>query len=297
LVIIQAPLNGILGGPLRKDFLLAKSGINYAIHIEQMGVRKIEILSDGDHDVESTLGMYYRIITLLMLFDGEFYPVIEAMENGIDITDSMRKRALASYESADFMLGAGNALVDPFKLLSSQLINAWGLLEDELDLVHKIFLYCASSVKMPVDMKCAFLTEAYIGLAELIASKKADFVLPKVRNGGSKLKEYLKAVIKYYGAEVFEPEQELGIELFTNILRENRNRIAHIKTKQGTLILNGAESVLYLCKLSMLYRIVLFDLLEIPPELYESSAKERVKVLNQWNGILDRFIERIKLNT
>lgn len=66
--------------------------------------------------------------------------------------------------------------------------------------------------------------------------------------------------------------EQHGIETFSAALKESRNRIAHIKAKQGKLFLDGKESVLYLCKLSMLYRIILFDLLEIPPNtMFESG--------------------------
>lgn len=294
LVITQAPLNGILGGPFRKEFALSNNGIGYTISVVQEVVRKIEIFSDKADNASDILGIYYRIITLLMLFDGQFYPVIEAIEDGIDITHSMKKRELASYKSADFMLGSGNTLLDPFQLLSANLVNAREDLETELDLVHKMFLYCVSAVKMPVDMKCAFLIETYIGLAELIASRKADFILPDVGKRESKLKKYLIEVIGRCGQEIFETEQKVGIEAFSAVLKESRNRIAHIKAKQGKLFLDGKESVLYLCKLSMLYRMILFDLLEIPPKLYESNVKRRVETLDQWNGVLHDFMERLK---
>ena len=295
LIITQAPSNGILGGPFSKKLVLTNDGIDYAVSIEQMGVRTIEISSTKAHSAKDVLSIYYRIVTLLMLFDGKFYPIIEAADDVGDITVSMQERELASYKSADFMLGTGNALLNPFPLLSAQLIDVWNLLENNLDMVHKMFLYCVSNVEMPVDMKCAFLIETYIGLAELIASKKADFILPAIKSGESKLQKYLTAVIGCYGNDIFESERKLGLELFSGILKESRNRIAHIKEKRGKLFLNGAESVLYLCKLSMLYRIVLLDLLGIPSEQYESNVKKRVESLNNWNGVLDAFLVRSKV--
>ena len=294
LTIIQAPDNGILGGPFQKEFIVTDGGIDYTVSVEQMGVCKIEILSDAPCDTKSVLSIYYRMVSLLMLFDGEFYSIIEAREDGVDITASMRKRELASYKSADFMRGAENALLNPFQPLSARLLDTWHILENDLDMVHKMFLYCVSSVEMPVDMKCAFLIETFIGLAELIASQRADFILPAVKKKESKLKKYLIAVIGRYGEEIFEAEQQCGIETLCGVFKESRNRIAHIKAKQGKLFLDGAESVLYLCKLSILYRIVLLDLLGIPHKLYESNVKNRVEVLNQWNGVLDNFIERLK---
>ncbi len=294
LAITQAPSSGILGGPFKKEFVLTKDGIDYRISVEQMAARKIEITSDNACDVKSILGIYYRLVSLMMLFDGEFYPIIEAMDGEIDITHSMQKRELASYHSADFMCGTGNTLINPLEVLSAELVNAWEILEAELDMVHKMFLYCVSSVKMPVDMKCAFLTETYIGLAELVASRNTDFVLPHVGQKESKLKKYLGAVIEYYGKEIFRVEHKIGIDVFCGVLKESRNRIAHIKAKQGKLFLNGAESVLYLCKLSTFYRVILLNMLEIPSASYESDLKKRIDTLNQWNGVLDNFIKRLQ---
>ena len=56
LVITQAPLNGILGGPFRKEFALSNNGIGYTISVVQEVVRKIEIFSDKADNASDILG-------------------------------------------------------------------------------------------------------------------------------------------------------------------------------------------------------------------------------------------------
>lgn len=91
-------------------------------------------------------------------------------------------------------------------MLSAELLKRWIDLREELDLIHKMMLYCVSNVQMPVDMKCAFMTEVFIGLSELVNERKIDFLLPIIHKGESKLKKYLTAIIEYYGQDIFHKE-------------------------------------------------------------------------------------------
>lgn len=82
-------------------------------------------------------------------------------------------------------------------------------------------------------------------------------------------------------------------EQFAKILVDSRNRIAHIKSKQERRYLNGEESVLYLSKLSLLYRVILFDLLGMIEESYKGKLCRRTDALNQWQGIASNFLEEL----
>ena len=62
----------------------------------------------------------------------------------------------------------------------------------------------------------------------------------------------------------------------------NFYRIAHIKSKQNRKFLNGDESVLYLHKLSLMYRIILLDLLDIPLNRYKERLSNRIETINCW---------------
>ena len=136
---------------------------------------------------------------------------------------------------------------------------------------------------MPVDMKCAFLIEAFIGVGEIIQSKKSEFVLPKRKSREeSQLGLDLKYIISHYGQEILRGEYQKDLEGFVQILVNSRNRIAHIKSKQNRKFLNGDESVLYLHKLSLMYRIILLDLLDIPLNRYKERLSNRIETINCW---------------
>ena len=123
---------------------------------------------------------------------------------------------------------------------------------------------------------------------------KTDFELPVIKKGDSRLQKYLIAIINYYGQSIFREECNKNREQFTEILKNSRNRIAHTKSRQGHLFLNGEESYLYLCKLSILYRIILFDLLDISKECYTDNLYKRTDILNQHRGILGGFLEKLE---
>lgn len=86
----------------------------------------------------------------------------------------------------------------------------------------------------------------------------------------------------HYGQEIFRGEYQKDLEGFVQILVNSRNRIAHIKSKQNRKFLNGDESVLYLHKLSLMYRIILLDLLDIPLNRYKERLSNRIETINCW---------------
>lgn len=118
---------------------------------------------------------------------------------------------------------------------------------------------------------------------EFIQSKKSEFVLPKRKSREeSQLGLDLKYIISHYGQEIFRGEYQKDLEGFVQILVNSRNRIAHIKSKQNRKFLNGDESVLYLHKLSLMYRIILLDLLDIPLNRYKERLSNRIETINCW---------------
>ena len=154
LAITQMPENGFLGGPKTNSFSVGINDVRYDVTINQLGRREITI-SSSSGQYEDLLSVYFNLETLLMLFDGQFYPVIKAFD-GTDITASWKKRSLACYTSADFMIGSGNKLLEFDTILNDTLFQNWYTLKAELDIVHNMVLYCLSSVKMPKDMQCFY---------------------------------------------------------------------------------------------------------------------------------------------
>lgn len=273
----QLPENGFLGGPKGVSFSGSILGISYDITISQLLQREIKVSTNGSY--EDCLSIYNTIETLLMVMDGQFYPTMKAFD-GAEITDSWKKRRLASYSSADFMIGADNCLLSFDDVLDNNLVQKWHSVKEELQLIHKMVLYCLSNADIPVDMKCAFMVEAFLGVAELISTRDPSFRLPQIPKGESKLKLHFLAVADKYGTKVFSEEFGRNKDAFAMILVNSRNRIAHIKSKQGKRYLNGPESVMYLMKLSLLYRLIILDLIDIPKEKYESALLSRIQRIN-----------------
>ena len=133
---------------------------------------------------------------------------------------------------------------------------------------------------MPKDVECAFMVEAFKGISELIHTKYPSFNPPLNNYGDPVLKPTLLFVIDKFGTDIFAEELSRNRDRLATILGDSRNRIAHIKSKQSQRYLDGGESVMYLMKLSLLYRVVLLDLLGIPQNAYKTALLSRVQTVN-----------------
>ena len=292
LKIIQKPTNGILGGPKINEFTLIAEGYNFHIKIHQCVQRTIIIESHETDNCKYYLNIFYTLESLLMIFDGHFIPTINAFANDTDITHSWHERTLPSYSSADFVIGTENKLIDYSEVIDEELFEKWRNLKLELDLNFKTMLYCTSSVKMPRDMQCAFLIEAFSGIYTLVLKKYPE-LKSSPSKGESKLKYYLVAIFEKFGNIIFDDELIINKYEFAQILVNSRNRIAHILSDQKGYFLNGGECVMYLKKLFLLYRIVLFDQLELPQSLYKEKLSCTVLSINSHKHMVE-FIEKFK---
>ena len=161
-------------------------------------------------------------------------------------------------------------------------------LKEILDISFTAVLYSLSSVQMPIDMKCAYLIEAFKPLAELTKKEVPDFVL----QNESTLKPCLLAIINRYGQDIFSKEIETGRDSFLTVLVSSRNRMAHIKSGQNEKVLNGEECSIYLRKLSRLYRVTIFNLLGISQSVYQSNMQKQVDLINAEKN-LETFLSRL----
>lgn len=280
LVITQKPSNGFLGGPRNCSFSVRIKDVDYTITIEQLVIRIISIeTNNGSYD--DTLDIYYALEELLMLFDGQFYPVISA-NDGADITVSWKKRNLPNRISADFMIGTTNKLIDFNSVLDETLFQNWYHLREELDITHKMALYCLSNVDMPKDVLCGNMIELFKVLCSTVSNYKPGFSTPMNNMNRLELRAALRAVADQYGSDIFPEEfsESDKKERFIQILIQSRNRSAHIKNLPNQRYLDGTESVMYLIKLSLLYRVTLFDLLGINYNLYSKALKKRIKAID-----------------
>lgn len=294
IIVRECPMGDMLGGFFEKTFVVHE-GLQHVpaeISIEQLGERVITVRTIENGSTYDLHHLYFSLKRLLMLLDGQFYPITSVADGGTEITASIQKKLLSNYRSADFMIGESNCLINFGEALSETLFDNWCMIQEELDIIHNMVLYCLSSVEIPVDMKCAFLIEAFSGVGELVQHRKKGFVLPARKSREqSDLCMRLEYIIGYYGQEIFVEECQKNLKAFCQILTNSRNRIAHIKSKQNRYFLNGKESVLYLCKLSLMYRVILFDLLNIPQNLYQKRLSMRIEAINsQWRTVLNDFL-------
>ena len=277
--------------------------IKYDIHINQFGFREI-VIESSCNDKDALINLYDDLSTLLMLFDGYFVPVTEFCIDGQNITEDFLKQRAPFYNSADFMHNLSRRLINFSEVLNEDIIHnnediihKWIELRKELDIIHNMVLYCLSDVKMPKDMQCAFMIESFEGLRELIENEKPEIIFEKAKHDNghkeSQLAKDLISFINYYGKSIFEDEIQCGTEKFAKILVDSRNRIGHIKRNQKNQCLEDSENIIYLLKLSVLYRIVLFDLLQIPNDKYEENLSSQNKVINEWD-VTVKFLENLK---
>jgi len=291
LVIIQQPTEAFLKHGAAINLIASYNGTTFTLTVEDNTARRITVSPTGEATYLDTLRAFYDLEKLLMAFDGQFHNVVQAYENRTDITISWKDRALASFETAHFMV-CEDSLLDFHSVLNNTVFSKWRKLQNQLDMIHKMVLYCVSSVQMPIDMKCAFMIEAFLGIAEILKGRQL-ISLPEVSSDESKLGKYLQAVIEKYGKDIFTAELATNITAFVQVLVNSRNRIAHIKNRQSKLVLNGKECEVYLKKLFLIYRSILLVLLKVPYESYKPRLLQLIKAIDEQPATKE-FLLKIK---
>ena len=293
--------NLILDGPriLEFDTIGEKQ---FHIKIEQIGVRKITIAAHEDVVVYELNAVLTRIERLLMLFDGVFIPLKEMSFSDSDTVEAellnsyrsnLVQTRLVYFTSADFCSYKVDRLIEFDKILTAELFEKGVNLIHELDVVHQMYLYSMSNSKITVDVKCAFLIELAEPLIEIVKEYTKFFSSLSSGNRGISLKNCIDALITKYGEDIFKSELSGNYEQFLSALVNSRVRIMHIKRKQSGLYFNGNESVLYIMKMSLLYRKIMFEVLDIDESHYRERLLKSVSRINQWNGVLEKFLSKL----
>ncbi len=241
-----------------------------------------------------------KIERLLMIFDGQFFFLekIEFFDYEEKFKDRIRsyeidilRTRLDYYKSGDFC--KNSKIIDFEKILSKELYIKWDKLLKELDVVHQLFLYMVSDNKLTIDIKCAFLIELCESLVEILNQYYRDFPSLKPGKKGTTLNDCINAVITKYGTDIFEKELNFNINKVIEIMVCSRVKIMHIK-RNKTKILNGEESLIYCIKIMLLYRKIILILLGLDKEDYENFIYRIVKKIDIYEGIQQRFINKIK---
>ena len=291
--------NIILGGPHVAEFETRDN--KFFIKIEQFGYRKISIKASEETSVFELYGVFTKIERLLMIFDGQFLN-LENLEftDSSDTEKSMLKsvgnnlmhQRLSYFKSADLVSYKVDKLLEFEEVLNSDLYDKWEHLLEELDIAHQMYLYAMGDTKITVDVKCAFLIELAETLVEVLKVYTNSFQKLKPGNGTS-LKACVKALIEEYGKDIFEREMEANEKEFLSTVINSRVRIMHIKRNQKIKYFDGNESVLYILKLSLLYRRILLEILGVEKQVYVDKLRKCVSRLNRWNDTLDKFLLRL----
>ena len=291
--------NIILGGPHVAEFETRDN--KFFIKIEQCGYRKISIKALEETSVFELYGVFTKIERLLMIFDGQFLN-LENLEftDSSDTEKSMLKsvgnnlmhQRLSYFKSSDLVSYKVDKLLEFEKVLNSDLYDKWEHLLEELDIAHQMYLYAMGDTKITVDVKCAFLIELSETLVEVLKAYTNSFQKLKPGNGTS-LRACVKALIEEYGKDIFEREMEANEKEFLSTVINSRVRIMHIKRNQKIKYFDGNESVLYILKLSLLYRRILLEILGVEKQVYVDKLRKCVSRLNRWNDTLDKFLLRL----
>lgn len=143
---------------------------------------------------------------------------------------------------------------------------------------------------MTADVKCAFMIELSEPLIEIVKEHTSFFssLIPGTHN--TSLKNYLDALITKYGVEIFQRELSNSYEQFLSAIVNSRVRIMHIKREQKGRYFNGEESVLCVLKISLLYRRIMFELLDIEEGNYKVALSRSVSSINKRNDVLEKFL-------
>lgn len=227
-----------------------------------------------------------------MLFDGRFIPLVdlkftdnlnEPYESSFE-AEKVRKEAfwkrLKYFYSADYLQIDGIKLIEFQDVLTSKLFGRWLELLDELDIINQMYLYAVSDNGMPMDIPLAFITELAEPMVGILKEQKGLYEDLHPGKRGTSLLDCLKVLANQYGSPVFDNEPNL--EQLLKRLKENRHRMMHIKREQQHLPFDGKDCVLYINKLSLVYRRIIFDLLGITQDKYYQQLEKITLTLNSW---------------
>lgn len=289
----------MLEGPKSLEFHIDEK---FSVEIEQMGIRIITIVSEQEETFRELYAIFTRVERLLMLFDGRFITLKELEFQ--DSTDGTKERLksyaenimrtrLSYYNSADFCDYILDKLLDYEMIITPELFSAWQELLDELDIVHQMFLYSVSDSKMPIDVKCAFLIELAEPMVEIVKTKTHFYSSLNPGERGTTLKMCIDALISKYGMDIFSEEIAYNYDRFLRVIVNSRVRIMHIKRQQNGLYFNGSESILYAQKMALLYRKIIFEILDIHEDVYQENMVWLIKSLNSWNNVQKKFLSKM----
>lgn len=269
------------------------------IEIKEMGIRVITLSTDEKVEARKLYAILVKLEKLLQIFDGAFVPLEGIVLHGEEeeekyqtfVTQLIAQR-LHYFVSVDIFSVHSDRIINYEDVLSEVLFNTWQKVLDDLGVINQMYLYATSDCGLTNDVKCAFLVELAESLIEIIG--KTNVTMQKLPNEKGNLKPCLRTIIKEFGKELFARELQYDSEKILTCLVNTRVNIMHIKINQRTPKLNGREATLYTMKMSYLYRLVILKRLQVGENFYLENLKEKTRLMNEWNGILDELFVKLK---
>lgn len=271
------------------------------VQVEQAGMRAITVSAENEEYASNLCDVLNKMIRLLMLFDGMFTELVsfETASDGYTPEDVLRnyEREYVEYypsyhRSAGYCTVPLNKLFEFDQVLNAKVWDTWQWMCVELDVVHRMFMCGLMEGGFPVDLKCALLIQQAEPLVELVRDHKHYFASLTPGFDDHSLKTCLDVLISKYGTDIFAEELEYSYSEFIRMLESTAQRLTHVKRAQRNLVLSGDEPILYSMKMSLLYRVVMFDLLGIDKSIYKDSLVECVKFWDNWDGVLTRSFKK-----
>lgn len=293
---------GVLAGPHTvslqlKAPVLAHAGsveadVEFGVRVEQGPKREIAVESGVPVYWSSLLKPLYELERLLMVFDGSFLPLKDlqyicpddpALATEADCA-IVRRQALSqrlNYFTPSKLAKCQKDLVDFWDVLTPEMCEQWRALLEELDIANQVYLYVLSENGMPIDLLLAFLVELAEPMIEIVNKERGLFPSLAPGEGRTTLKQCVNALINTYGRVIFQQEIESDYGGLLHKLVKSRVRIMHIKLHQGeNTFFDGEQSWCYSSKVSLLYRVILLDLLGIPESSYAQRLESAVRALD-----------------
>lgn len=261
------------------QFVMWYKSNRYTITIEkELKQIMIQIVLDKPHDSSAFVDLFLNIHCFNMLFEGSFYKIKEIYfleDNGefikkTEIIDGLVDCYNSHNQFEKDLFWLGNLKEEAYK----NILNKWNELFSDITLLHNVYLYSNCSINFPVDLRFFLQFQCFEPLAGLLKRKGIiDY------SAEADMNEKMESVIEKYGGVVFKKENDDGdTEAIVSKMINTRVRVAHSKNKCN--VLNGEQCWEYTLKLSIMYRLIILDLLGISPDCFLERVNNATEQIN-----------------
>lgn len=288
-------INGCLDAPYQTSFLIHKlvkdnngkpADITVSVKIEQLQKRKITVLSEPTACWPIFVDYLYKTERLLMIFDGQFLHLDnicfscqdEHNQRDIEIVKDRILSERLQYFTTDTGITNVNAKLGNVQdVITDDLFARWQQLLEELGNIHQMYLYSIYKSGMPIDIRAAFMVEMTEPVLELLQDKnmigkgKYPYLIDKLR-----------VVVDCYGKDIFSDEMKNWDDDFLQSAVNTRVNIMHIKRNQRTQAFDGKQCAAFMKKFSLMYRVILLDLLGVERSRYYERVISITGAINTW---------------